>query len=74
MVAILRFCFRKIASKMLDFQNFLFQKVPLVGILSKTRTLISRTYVAKQQTNLPILSEALKICWSHSGFAWEKYP
>ena len=81
---------------MLDFQDFLFQKVPLVGTLSKTRVLISRTYVAKQKVplvttlsktrvlisrtyvakqgmNLPILSETLKICWSHSIFAWEKY-
>ena len=37
---------------MLDFQDFLFQKVPLVGTLSKTRVLISRTYVAKQKVPL----------------------
>ena len=53
LVALQRFCFRKIVSKMINFQFYLLRKQRFVAILHKTHPLISRRYVAEQGMNIP---------------------
>ena len=51
--ALNRFCFRKIVSKVLNFQFFSLRRKPLMATLSKTRPLISRRYAAEQGMEIP---------------------
>ena len=66
MVTLLRFGFKKIASKMLIFQGFLRPKKPLVATFSETCAPSSKTNVAEQGTDVPNWSETLTFFGSHS--------
>ena len=53
-VALQRFGFRKIVSKMLNFQFFLPRKQHLLATLSKTRPFISRRYIYLSEQDIDI--------------------
>ena len=59
LVPLLRFCFGKIASKILHFQVFSPGKEPLVATLSKTRAFISKRNVDEQGMNIANFIEKL---------------
>ena len=63
-VALLRFCFRIIASKML-YLSFLSLKKTLVATFNETCTVISRKYVFEEGMNVLKSSEKHKLLWSH---------
>ena len=74
-IALLYFCFRKKALKMLNFWNCLSLKESLLAPFSGTCALSSRKYVSEQATSILHLSKKLQSFWVHSSlFALEKQP
>ena len=75
LVALLHFCFRKKAFKMLNFQTFFSLNERLMAIFSGKFGFISRKCVFEQGMIIPNLSEKLQFFWSHSLYcALEKQP
>ena len=73
LVTFLRFCFRKKALKVLNFQIFLSKKEPLVATFSETCALTSRKQIIEPGIIIPNWLENLQRFWSHSSvFTLEK--
>ena len=62
------FCFRIITSKIIIFEIFLPQEVPLVVDFSETPAHTFRKNVIVQSMNLSKSSKKLKLPWLHSSF------
>ena len=73
-VALLPFCFRIIALKMLNFLNFLPPKEPLVATFSEMCALISKRHVPELGISIPNLSKKRFLGMHSSIFALEKWP
>ena len=75
LVALLHFCFRKKALKVLNFQTFLSKKETFAATFSETCALFFRKDISEPGISIPNLLEKLQFFWSHSSiFALEKYP
>ena len=72
LVALLHFCFKRKALKVLNFRIVLSQKEPLVATFSETCALTSRKYVSQPGMSIPNLLEKFRFFWLHSFFRFRK--